>query len=49
MSEQSSSAADAIYYPLGDTTPIIGQSMEVAPGVRWIKMRLPFALDHINF
>ena len=48
MSEQSSSAADAIYYPLGDATPIIGQSMEVAPGVRWIKMRLPFALDHIN-
>ena len=22
--------------------------LEVAPGVRWIRMRLPFALDHIN-
>jgi glyoxylase-like metal-dependent hydrolase (beta-lactamase superfamily II) len=25
-----------------------GQSCEVAPGVRWIRMPLPFSLDHIN-
>lgn len=35
-------------YPLGDQLPEPGQSIELAPGVRWIKMPLPFALDHIN-
>ncbi len=25
-----------------------GQTMEVAPGVHWLRMPLPFALDHIN-
>ena len=37
-----------LHYPLGDTLPQPGEAMEVAPGVRWIRMRLPFALDHIN-
>jgi glyoxylase-like metal-dependent hydrolase (beta-lactamase superfamily II) len=35
-------------YPLGDTLPAQGSSVEVAPGVRWVRMGLPFALDHIN-
>ncbi len=35
-------------YPLGDTLPQPGGSLEVAPGVRWIRMSLPFALNHIN-
>ncbi len=35
-------------YPLGDTLPPPGRTLEVAPGVRWIRMALPFALDHIN-
>ncbi len=35
-------------YPFGDTLPQPGTSMEVAPGIRWIRMSLPFALDHIN-
>lgn len=35
-------------YPLGDTLPLTGQALEVAPGVKWIRMGLPFALDHIN-
>lgn len=35
-------------YPFGDTMPAPGRTMEVAPGVRWIRMALPFALDHIN-
>jgi glyoxylase-like metal-dependent hydrolase (beta-lactamase superfamily II) len=35
-------------YPLGDTLPAQGGSLEVAPGVRWVRMALPFALDHIN-
>ncbi|HEX7863400.1 MAG TPA: MBL fold metallo-hydrolase [Variovorax sp.] len=37
-----------LHYPLGDTLPEPGEALEVAPGVRWIRMRLPFALDHIN-
>jgi glyoxylase-like metal-dependent hydrolase (beta-lactamase superfamily II) len=44
---QDTSAA-TIDYPLGETLPATGQAMEVAPGVRWIRMKLPFALDHIN-
>ncbi|MET0335716.1 MAG: MBL fold metallo-hydrolase [Rhizobacter sp.] len=35
-------------YPYGDTLPEMGTTMEVAPGVRWVRMALPFALDHIN-
>ncbi len=35
-------------YPCGDALPEPGTSMEVAPGVRWVRMALPFALDHIN-
>lgn len=37
-----------LHYPHGDTMPEPGQSIELAPGVRWIRMPLPFALDHIN-
>ena len=35
-------------YPLGDTLPAVGAAIELAPGVRWLRMPLPFALDHIN-
>jgi glyoxylase-like metal-dependent hydrolase (beta-lactamase superfamily II) len=37
-----------LHYPLGDTLPYAGTTIEVAPGVRWLRMALPFALDHIN-
>ena len=37
-----------LHYPLGDRLPAPGDTVEVAPGVRWIRMSLPFALDHIN-
>lgn len=37
-----------IDYPLGDTLPAEGRCIEVAPGVKWIRMALPFALNHIN-
>lgn len=37
-----------IHYPLGDVLPAEGATLEVAPGVRWVRMGLPFALDHIN-
>ena len=39
---------DALHYPLGHTLPAPGATLEVAPGVRWLRMALPFALDHIN-
>ena len=35
-------------YVFGDTLPAIGRTLPVAEGVRWLRMRLPFALDHIN-
>ena len=38
----------ALNYPLGDHLPPTGQATEVAPGVYWLRMGLPFALDHIN-
>jgi glyoxylase-like metal-dependent hydrolase (beta-lactamase superfamily II) len=45
-----------LHYPLGDAMPDPGGAMEVvrgegtglAPAARWIRMALPFALDHIN-
>ncbi|HEX3383160.1 MAG TPA: MBL fold metallo-hydrolase, partial [Paraburkholderia sp.] len=37
-----------LQYPFNDTMPDAGRTMEVAPGVLWLRMPLPFALDHIN-
>jgi len=37
-----------LHYPFGHSLPASGGSFEVAPGIRWVRMRLPFALDHIN-
>jgi glyoxylase-like metal-dependent hydrolase (beta-lactamase superfamily II) len=34
-------------YPCGDA-PAPGTAVEVAPGVLWLRMPLPFTLDHIN-
>jgi len=36
------------HYPLADHRPAPGQLTQVAPGVFWLRMALPFALDHIN-
>ena len=38
----------ALRFPLGTTLPALGQALEVAPGMWWLRMALPFALDHIN-
>lgn len=35
-------------YLLNETLPAAGQVITVADGVRWLRMPLPFALDHIN-
>ncbi len=31
-----------------ETVPAAGSAVGVAPGVRWLRMPLPFALDHVN-
>lgn len=35
-------------YPFDEQLPAPGATIEVAPGVHWLKMPLPFALNHIN-
>jgi len=35
-------------YPFGDDVPVPGALHEIVPGLRWARMPLPFALDHIN-
>ncbi len=37
-----------VTFPHGDRVPGPGEAIAVAPGVWWIRMPLPFALDHIN-
>ncbi len=37
-----------LHYPFGDSLPDTGCTIEVATGVRWLRMGLPFALNHIN-
>jgi glyoxylase-like metal-dependent hydrolase (beta-lactamase superfamily II) len=34
-------------YPF-ETRPELGETIEVAPGIHWIRMRLPMQLNHIN-
>lgn len=34
-------------YPF-ETRPELGETIEIAPGVHWIRMRLPMQLNHIN-
>ncbi|MBY0573724.1 MAG: MBL fold metallo-hydrolase [Undibacterium sp.] len=37
-----------LHYPLKDKLPETGQTFTIAPGVLWLRMGLPFALNHIN-
>ena len=37
-----------LVYPLGEQVPAPGEVLDLCPGVRWLRMGLPFALDHIN-
>jgi glyoxylase-like metal-dependent hydrolase (beta-lactamase superfamily II) len=41
-------AMPPLCYPLGEHLPPSGTVTEVAPGVFWLRMGLPFALNHIN-
>ena len=36
-----------LQYPF-EVLPERGRSIEVGPGVHWVRMPLPFALNHIN-
>ncbi len=38
---------DALRFPLAEA-PAPGTVIDVAPGVKWLRMPLPFALNHIN-
>src|SRR5262245_53866230 len=37
----------SLHYPFPEV-PAAGATLEVAPGVRWLSMPLPFQLNHIN-
>ena len=37
----------SLHYPFTEI-PAAGELREVAPGVFWLRMPLPFQLDHIN-
>src|ERR671922_1767862 len=41
------SRMSSLDYPWPET-PAPGETIEVAPGIHWLSMPLPFALDHIN-
>jgi glyoxylase-like metal-dependent hydrolase (beta-lactamase superfamily II) len=38
----------ALAYPQGEALPPPGSTIELQPGLLWVRMGLPFALDHIN-
>jgi glyoxylase-like metal-dependent hydrolase (beta-lactamase superfamily II) len=40
-------ALSALQFPFAEA-PAAGTALEVAPGVHWLRMPLPFALNHIN-
>lgn len=44
---QEAQLRDSLHYPWADA-PSPGHTREVAPGVLWLRMPLPFRLDHIN-
>jgi glyoxylase-like metal-dependent hydrolase (beta-lactamase superfamily II) len=45
--EDETPAPARLEYPF-EAVPETGRTVEVAPGVHWIRMPLPYALDHIN-
>ena len=36
-----------LYYPF-EQVPHVGELIEVAPSVFWLRIHMPFSLDHIN-
>lgn len=37
-----------LHYPFDKTSPTAGEWMTLRPGLHWIRMPMPFALNHIN-
>jgi glyoxylase-like metal-dependent hydrolase (beta-lactamase superfamily II) len=37
-----------LHYPFGEALAPTGGTLTVAPGVKWVRMALPFVLNHIN-
>ncbi len=48
QTDTESPAASALSYPWGEAVPASGESRELLPGIRWVRMGLPFALNHVN-
>ncbi len=48
MNAQESALRYPFDTPEGETLPPPGRALAVAPGVKWIRMSLPFALNHIH-
>ena len=48
MNHHADTLEKALHYPLGDSLPARGGTVTVVPGVKWLRMTLPFALNHIN-
>ena len=47
MAEEVVTDKNGLVYPCG-VAPAVGDAKELAPGVWWLRMPMPFALDHIN-
>ena len=47
INERTEKVKPALVYPCGDA-PEPGAAIQVAPGVFWMRMPMPFALTHIN-
>ena len=47
-SPQPHTPAATIHYAWGDTLPLAGEALGLRPGLLWVRMPLPFALNHIN-
>jgi glyoxylase-like metal-dependent hydrolase (beta-lactamase superfamily II) len=47
MAEVGGIAASTLHFPFPDP-PGVGDPIEVAPGILWLRLSLPFRLDHVN-
>lgn len=47
-SDVKTEARPVLTYPFGDTTPDVGQTIEVTKNIYWLRMPLPFSLQWIN-
>lgn len=48
QSHKSRPGEQELTYPLGERLPSIGETLEVAPGVMWVRLQINVFLDHIN-